>query len=87
MTKKSRRAKLSPARRKKLREHLSATPAPPPAAPQAASSTTAREISGASSRATPALPRYPYVTAELKSIAVLAGIILVALIILALVLT
>ncbi|HEY82162.1 MAG TPA: hypothetical protein G4O01_02590 [Dehalococcoidia bacterium] len=85
MTKKSRRAKLSPARRKKLREHLPATPTSPPVVPQAASP-TARQISSPATRATSAPSRYPYVTAELKRIAILAGIMLVALIILALVL-
>jgi len=87
MPRKSRRSKVLQSKRKQLRQQLPATPDSPPAATQPAGpAVTAPPASRPASKTALATPRYPYVTAELRSIGILSGIILAILIVLALVL-
>ena len=66
-------------------EQPAATQAPKPSAPGVASAPSLRNRQKPS--AAPSVARYPYITAELRRIGILAGIIVIILIVLALVLS
>ena len=85
MPKKSRRVKALQSKRKKLKQYPPATIAQQPVAAQIHKPvTSAPPVSTPIQKVTPKTARYPYVTAELKRIGILAGIALVILIVLAL---
>jgi len=85
MPKKSRREKILQSKRKQIRGQQTTAPVPQQVAPaQKPAAPPPQEI--AATKSTPKTVRYPFVTAELRRIGMLAGIILVILIILAVVL-
>ncbi len=86
MPKKSRRSKILQYQRKQERQHLSSAGGEAPVATPPVKVVTPRAAAPAS-RKTVAGLRYPYVAAELRRIGLLAGIMLAALIVLALVLS
>jgi len=88
MPKKSRRIKALQSKRKKIRQQLVAEAPPQPVAAQTVRPVAPAELSAPSAgrpahRAALSAHRYPYVTAELRRIGILAGIMLVILIVLA----
>lgn len=86
MPKKSRHSKILQYQRKQERQHLLSTGGEVPVATPPVKVVIPRAAAPAS-RKTVARLRYPYVAAELRRIGLLAGIMLAALIVLALVLS
>ncbi len=89
MPKKSRRSKILQYQRKQERQRVLSSGASPPVAtpPAKTVAPVAPRAAAPASRKTAAGLRYPYVAAELRRIGLLAGIMLAALIVLALVLS
>jgi hypothetical protein len=86
MPKKPKYGKALQSKKKKTRRAPVSTAAAAPVAPKDKPSVPAPLSSGAAARTTAPAVKYPYVTAELRRIGVLAGVILAILIVLALVL-
>ncbi len=86
MPKKPRRGKVFQSKKKRVRQSVTSRPATPPVAVQedipVASTLAASAVTKGKSPAV----KYPYVTAELRRISILAGAIVVILVVLALVL-
>jgi len=92
MPKKSRRTKILQSKRRKSRQHFSATAAQQQVVAQTSKSVVSPPLSAPPvsvptpmSKLSPA--RYPYIVAELRRFGILAGIMLVILIMLALVIS
>ena len=86
MPKKPRRGKVFQSKKKRVRQPALSRPAAPPVAVQKDISAVSTPAAGAVMKARSPAVKYPYVTAELRRIGILAGAIVVVLVVLALVL-
>jgi len=86
MPKKPRRGKMFQSKKRKIRQPVTSRPEAPPVAVQENIRAVPTPASGAVSKSKTPAVKYPYVTAELRRIGILAGAIVVILVVLALVL-
>ena len=86
MPKKPRRGKMFQSKKKRVRQPAVSRPAAPPVAAQEDIRAVSAPVSGAVSKSKTPAVKYPYVTAELRRIGILAGAIVAILVVLALIL-
>ncbi len=86
MPKKPRRGKVFQGKKKRVRQPAVSRPAAPPVAAQEDIRAVSAPVSGAVSKSKTPAVKYPYVTAELRRIGILAGAIVAILVVLALIL-
>jgi len=86
MPKKPRRGKMFQGKKKRVRQPAVSRPAAPPVAVQEDIRAVSTPASGAATKPKTSAGKYPYVTAELRRIGILAGATVVILVVLALVL-
>lgn len=86
MPKKPRRGKMFQSKKKRDRQPALSRPTAPPVAAQEDIRAVSPPASGAVTKPKTSAVKYPYVTAELRRIGILAGAIVVILVVLALVL-
>jgi hypothetical protein len=86
MPKKPRRGKVFQGKKKRVRQPAASRPAAPPVAAQEDIRAFSAPASSAVTKPKTSAVKYPYVTAELRRIGILAGAIVVILVVLALIL-
>lgn len=86
MPKKPRRGKMFQGQKKRVRQPAISRPAAPPVAAQEDIRAVSTPASGAVTKPKTPAVKYPYVTAELRRIGILAGAVVAMLVVLALVL-
>ena len=86
MPKKPRRGKVFQSKKKRVRQPAISRPAAPPVAAQEDIRAVSTPAPGAVTKSKTSAVKYPYVTAELRRIGIMAGAIVVILVVLALVL-